>query len=92
MGYRSNDYKTIKEKFRELRRMDIEWDVINEKGNNVWTNTSPLSLARVIEGEGICEYEFTASLIPFLDRPAQYAKFSLATQAKFKSLLWIGIV
>ena len=85
MGYHSNDYKTIKQKFRELRRMDIEWDVINEKGNNVWTNTSPLSLARVIEGEGICEYEFTASIIPFLDRPAQYAKFSLAIQAKFKS-------
>jgi plasmid replication initiation protein len=85
MGYRSNDYKTIKQKFRELRRMDIEWDVINEKGNNVWTNTSPLSLARVIEGEGICEYEFTPSLLPFLDRPAQYAKFSLAIQAKFKS-------
>ena len=85
MGYRSNDYKTIKQKFRELRRMDIEWDVINEKGNNVWTNTSPLSLARVIEGEGICEYEFTPSLIPYLDRPAQYAKFSLAIQAKFKS-------
>ena len=85
MGYRSNDYKTIKQKFRELRRMDIEWDVINEKGNNVWTNTSPLSLARVIEGEGICQYEFTPSLLPFLDRPAQYAKFSLAVQAKFKS-------
>jgi len=85
MGYRSNDYKTIKQKFRELRRMDIEWDVINEKGNNVWTNTSPLSLARVIEGEGICEYEFTPSLLPYLDRPAQYAKFSLAIQAKFKS-------
>lgn len=85
MGYRSNDYKTIKQKFRELRRMDIEWDVINENGNKVWTNTSPLSLARVIEGEGICEYEFTPSLIPYLDRPAQYAKFSLATQAKFKS-------
>lgn len=85
MGYRSNDYKTIKQKFRELRRMDIEWDVINENGNKVWTNTSPLSLARVIEGEGICEYEFTPSLIPFLDRPAQYAKFSLAIQAKFQS-------
>jgi plasmid replication initiation protein len=85
MGYRSNDYLTIKQKFRELRRMDIEWDVINENGNKVWTNTSPLSLARVIEGEGICEYEFTPSLIPFLDRPAQYAKFSLSTQSKFKS-------
>jgi plasmid replication initiation protein len=85
MDYRSNDYKTIKQKFRELRRMDIEWDIINENGNKVWTNTSPLSLARVIEGEGICEYEFTPSLIPYLDRPAQYAKFSLAIQAKFKS-------
>lgn len=85
MGYRSNDYKTIKQKFRELRRMDIEWDVINENGNKVWTNTSPLSLARVIEGEGICEYEFTPSLIPFLDRPAQYAKFSLAIQSEFQS-------
>ena len=85
MGYCSNDYKTVKQKFRDLRRMDIEWDVINENGNKVWTNTSPLSLARVIEGEGICEYEFTASLIPHLDRPAQYAKFSLAIQSKFKS-------
>lgn len=85
MGYHSNDYKTIKQKFRELRRMDIEWDVINEEGNKVWTNTSPLSLARVIEGEGVCEYEFTPSLVPFLDRPAQYAKFSLIIQAKFKS-------
>lgn len=85
MGYHSNDYKTIKQKFRELRRMDIEWDIINENGNKVWTNTSPLSLARIIEGEGICEYEFTPSLIPYLDRPAQYAKFSLAVQAKFKS-------
>lgn len=91
MGYRSNDYKTIKQKFRELRRMDIEWDVINENGNKVWTNTSPLSLARVIEGEGICEYEFTPSLIPFLDRPAQYAKFSLAIQAKFKSCYGLAL-
>ncbi len=91
MGYRSNDYKTIKEKFRELRRMDIEWDVINEHGNKVWTNTSPLSLARVIEGEGICEYEFTPSLVPYLDRPAQYAKFSLAVQAKFKSCYGLAL-
>jgi len=85
MGYDSKDYKSIKDKFRELRRMDIEWDIINEQGNKVWTNTSPLSLARVIEGKGICEYEFTASLIPLLNAPAQYAKFSLGIQAKFQS-------
>lgn len=85
MGYDSKDYKSIKDKFRELRRMDIEWDVINEQGNKVWTNTSPLSLARVIEGKGICEYEFTASLIPLLSAPAQYAKFSLGIQSKFQS-------
>ena len=91
MGYHSNDYKTIKEKFRELRRMDIEWDVINEDGNKVWTNTSPLSLARVIEGEGICEYEFTPSLVPFLDRPAQYAKFSLVVQGRFKSCYGLAL-
>ena len=86
MGYHSKDYKNIKNQFRALRRMDIEWDIVNENGNTVWTNTSPLSLARVIEGEGICEYEFTPSLIPYLDRPAQYAKFNLSTQAKFKSI------
>jgi len=86
MGYVSHDYKTIKDQFRALRRMDIEWDVINENGNRVWTNTSPLSFARVIEGEGLCEYEFTPSLIPHLIRPAQYALLNLATQAKFKSL------
>jgi plasmid replication initiation protein len=85
MGYDSKDYKSIKDKFRELRRMDIEWDIINEQGNKVWTNTSPLSLARVIEGKGICEYEFTASLIPLLCAPAQYAKFSLGIQSKFQS-------
>ncbi len=85
MGYDSKDYKTIKAKFRELRRIEIEWDVTNENGNNVWTNTSPLSLARIIEGEGICEYEFTPSLIPFLEKPAQYATFTLGVQAKFKS-------
>lgn len=85
MGYDSKDYKTIKEKFRELRRMEIEWDITNENGNHVWTNTSPLSLARIIHGEGICEYEFTPSLMPFIKKPAQYAKFSLAAQAKFKS-------
>lgn len=91
MNYRSNDYKTIKGKFRELRRMDMEWDIINDNGNKVWTNTSPLSLARVIEGEGICEYEFTPSLVPFLDRPAQYAKFSLAIQAQFKSAYGLAL-
>jgi hypothetical protein len=48
MGYRSKDSKTIKQQFRELRRMDIEWDVINERGNKVWINTSPLSLARKV--------------------------------------------
>lgn len=85
MGYNSRDYDTIKDRFRELRRLDIEWDIINEKGHKVWTNTSPLSLARVIEGEGICEYEFTKSLIPYLDHPAQYAKFSLTVQSKFRS-------
>ena len=85
MGYNSRDYDTIKDRFRELRRLDIEWDIINEKGHKVWTNTSPLSLARVIEGEGVCEYEFTKSLIPYLDHPAQYAKFSLTVQSKFRS-------
>src|SRR6185312_6249619 len=91
MGYHSNDYKTIKKTFRELRRMDIEWDIVNENGNKVWTNTSPLSLARVIEGEGICEYEFTPSLVPYLDRPAQYAKFSLGLQAQFKSCYGLAL-
>lgn len=85
MGYDSKDYKTIKNKFRELRRIELEWDITNENGNNVWTNTSPLSLARIIEGEGICEYEFTPSLIPFLEKPAQYAEFNLGIQSKFKS-------
>jgi plasmid replication initiation protein len=85
MGYGSRDYNSIKNQFRELRRMDIEWDIINEEGHKVWTNTSPLSLARIIEGKGICEYEFTPSLLPYLDRPAQYAKFSLKVQSKFKS-------
>jgi hypothetical protein len=86
MGYRSHDYDTIKNQFRALRRMDIEWDVINEDGNKVWTNTSPLSLARIIEGAAICEYEFTPSLVPYLIKPAQYAVLSLAVQARFKSL------
>lgn len=85
MHYNSKDYDLIKQKFRELRRMDIEWDIINENGNKVWTNTSPLSLARIIEGEGICEYEFTPSIVPYLDRPARYAKFSLTVMSKFKS-------
>lgn len=85
MGYNSKDYKTIYEKFKELRRMDIEWDIINENGNKVLTNTSPLAWVGVVEGEGICKYQFAPGLIPYLDRPAQYAKFSLLIQSKFKS-------
>lgn len=85
MGYRSNDYKTIRDYFRALMQIKIEWDIINEKGNKVWTISNPLSLARVTEGEGVCEYEFANGILPFLDRPAQYAKFSLTVQSKFKS-------
>jgi len=61
MGYNSHDYKVIKDNFRALMDIKIEWDILNENGNKVWAITTPLSFAKVTEREGVCEYSFTKS-------------------------------
>lgn len=82
-GYDSNDYDTLKEALIGLAETTIEWNILNESGNQEWGVSTMLAEA-VIE-RGICRYVYSPALRKKLYNPEMYARIHLAIQRKFTS-------
>jgi len=84
LGYKSKDIEVLKEALRSLRRIEVEWNILN-KNDEEWVNTSLLSEVKIIKNSGQCCYGYGLELKKKLFNPEMYARISLSMQNKFNS-------
>ena len=82
-GFNSNDMRLLKASLRKLKRVEIEWDILEEDGTNTW-GTSNL-LASVEINSSTCTYEYSAKIAEKLSTPDLYGIISLEIQKDFTS-------
>ena len=83
LGYNSRDMDTLKDALRGLVNTTLEWNILNEKGQEKWGISSLLAYGE-IEG-GICAYEYSAALASRLYNPDIYSNINLGIQRQFTS-------
>ena len=83
IGYNSNDYDSLKEAITGLISMVLEWNILDDRGQEDWEAMSILSSARFYGG--ICTYEYPERLRLKLYNPETFARISLSIQRKFNS-------
>lgn len=91
MGLNNNDYRYLREAFKNIRKTDITWNLTSESFKQSqeptefepWIDCSWLSWA-MSDGSTI-HYEFPEPLKAYLTEPSIYASISLIAQQKFSS-------
>ena len=86
VGYKSNDYKSLKKALLELMVITIEWNVISgdaNKLNDKWRASSVLAAAK-LEG-GVCIYEYSSIMTELFYQPEIYGRINISLLPKFKS-------
>lgn len=85
VGFDSHDHKKIKEALIALLSTVIEWNVIDEQGDDVdvWNASSMISDVS-IKGS-TCRYSYSNKMRKLLFHPLKYGKIDLSIQAKFQS-------
>lgn len=86
IGYKSNDYKSLKNALLGLMKVTIEWDVIDassKKGMDKWRASTALSSASL--EKGICTYEYSTVMKELFYQPEIYGRINIALLPKFKS-------
>lgn len=82
-GFDSKDYQNLKAALIALTETAIEWNLLDNEGNDVWRVSSMLSEAEI--SRGICRYAYSRSLAEKLYHPEIYARINLAIQRRFSS-------
>ena len=87
IGYKSNDYKSLKKALLELITTAVEWNVINEgrisKENDKWRASAAISSATL--EKGICTYEYSMIMKELFYQPEIYGRINIALLPRFKS-------
>lgn len=83
VGFHSNDIDVIKDALRSLTQTSIEWNLLDERGRDVWRVSSMLAEAEISRGE--CVYAYSRMLREKLYNPEIYARINLAIQRRFSS-------
>ena len=84
IGFDSNDRNLLKDSLRNLIRTVLEWNVIDEKGNEQdWEACSMLEYTRV-RGQN-CYYSYSDEMRKKLYNPEMYERINLSIQRKFSS-------
>lgn len=84
LNYKSNNLEALKEALRALRRVEIEWNIL-DKDNDEWVNSSLLGEVKISKNSGRCLYSYGPELKKKLYNPAMYARISLSIQNRFTS-------
>lgn len=82
-GYDSNDYDTLKDALIGLAETSLQWNILNESGDQEWGVST--MLAEAIIERGVCRYAYSPALRKKLYNPEMYARIHLAIQRKFTS-------
>lgn len=83
VGFDSNDIGLLKNAFRSLAKISLEWNLLDDDGQEEWGIASMLSQA-VIRG-GRCIYAYAPDLKEKLYNPDIYARINLSIQRKINS-------
>jgi hypothetical protein len=83
VGFDSKDIDTLKKSLRRLAETAIEWNLLDNKGKDVWQVSTMLAEAEISDGE--CRYAYSRMLREKLYNPEVYARINLAIQRRFSS-------
>ncbi len=86
IGYKSNDYKSIKKSLLELMVINIEWNVAGRetnKSDDKWKASSILAAAQI--ERGLCTYEYSSVMTELFYQPEIYGRINISLLPKFKS-------
>jgi plasmid replication initiation protein len=83
IGYQGNNYLKIKEAIRALVSTLIEWNLIDDCGDEDWTACTMLAGARIKSGK--CSYSYYSGLRTLLHSPSIYGRINLVVQSRFTS-------
>lgn len=83
VGFDSKDIDTLKKSLRRLAETAIEWNLLDDKGKDVWRVSTMLAEAEISDGE--CRYAYSRMLREKLYNPEVYARINLAIQRRFSS-------
>lgn len=85
IGYKSNDYKTLKNSLRQLMQTIVEWDVIHWSKEKTTAWNASTAIAAVRFDRGICIYEYSSLMRSVLHNPERYGRIDLRTLPYFNS-------
>jgi hypothetical protein len=83
IGYQGNNQGAIKDALRGLITTLIEWNVVDNTGEEDWSASSILASVR-IKGPH-CTYAYSPRMRELLRSPSMYGKINLIVQARFRS-------
>lgn len=83
IGYNSNDHGPLKDAISGLIAVVLEWNILDDRGQEDWEAMSILASARFYGG--FCSYEYPERLREKLYNPETYARINLSIQRKFSS-------
>jgi hypothetical protein len=82
-GYNSNDTATLKKALKNLKNVSVDWDILDDDGQEDWGSFALLAGVR-FKG-GICYYEYPAMLAEKLAEPEIYGSINIGIQKQFVS-------
>ena len=85
LGFDSNDHVLLRDALTTLASTTVEWNLLDERGREIWGVTTMLASARLHTGTGQCEYTYSRDLRERLYNPDVYARINLAIQRRFTS-------
>lgn len=83
VGFNSHNLDVLKEALRALVTTRIEWNVLDDVGDEEWGVTTALAEAKVANGR--CVYGYSPTLREKLANPHVYALINLQVQRRFTS-------
>lgn len=83
LSYNSNNQEYIKNMLRNLRKHEVQWNILDKDKSVEWGVSGLIAGAYIVNG--VCYYSFFKGLREKLFNPSMYARINLITQNKFKS-------
>lgn len=87
ISYNSKDTAKLKLAFKKLQSTTVEWNIIENGGDqdDVWCSSTLLASSVIDKKRGYCRYEYSKTLASLLFQPDVYARIDLRIQNRFRS-------
>jgi hypothetical protein len=82
-GFDSNNHQVLKDTLVSLAKIQVQWNILDEDGEEVWGVSS--MIAEAVIRKGVCSYAYAPSLREKLYNPAVFARINLGVMGKFSS-------